>query len=165
MNTVLTIDQLASYDSPTAFPVLEWIGEFSRIQRAIARLTKYSGVEFKLEDPSGYQDGAMFTRAWEQPVAPHSAAHSLGYYSFSKFGSLFVGGGVSDSSAASVAIWNEMTRIISSDYGFTFVRESLLSVPYNGIFTQYQCRTWGERFFSAFYTRPNKASYPRIASR
>jgi hypothetical protein len=160
MNTVPTIEWLASYDSVEAFPKLEWSATYSRLQRAMARLTRCSGVAFKLEDPSGYQDGAMLTRAWEPTAGSRSAKHSLSGYEFSKFGSLFTGGR-GDGSAAPADVWNEMTGILSSDYGFTFVPESLLSVSYEGIFVNYGCRTWDERFFSAFYTRPTKPSTRR----
>lgn len=81
MNTVPTIEWLASYDSVEAFPKLEWSATYSRLQRD-------SGVVFKLEDPSGYQDGSMFTGAWEPTAGSRSAKHSLSGYEFSKFGSL-----------------------------------------------------------------------------
>lgn len=85
----------------------------------------------------------------------------LGGFYFSKFGFLFCGGHHNDKSAASLAVWQEMTAILATDYGLTYVGDEVLSKPYKGMLTQYRCQTWRERFFVDFYRGSTKRSIRR----
>jgi hypothetical protein len=151
MKSVGSIDELSAFDSSEAFPKFE-ASRLENLQRAMARLKRQFRVQLILEDPSGFQDGSLFTHAREELQTAGNRDHRGGYY-FSKFGLLFSGGRMSEMSSGSMGTWSEMTRILSDDYGLLFVPDELLSQPYNGMFVAYRCSTWGESFFSAFYHR------------
>lgn len=117
-----------------------------RIKRVARRLIKVTRDDWQMSDPSGFQDGALFT----QVASGHQRAPTA--FLFSKFGDLFTTGRFGDppfqySSEELV----KLIAVISSDYDFKFAPPDILNRDYDGIFTKYRMGTWFQRFFVDVY--------------
>ena len=156
MEQISTISELSKADSGEAFP-LESCSDpgrsflENRIQRLARRLSHETRSEWKMSDPSLFQDGALFTQVVSGPQKAPST------FLFSKFGSLFTTGRIGEPPFQySTEELYKLIAVISTDYDFTFAPPNLLNEDYEGIFNQYRMGTWFQRFFVDIYWTGSK---------
>jgi hypothetical protein len=154
MEKIYSVAGLERWDSSEAYPnwtPLESIAFAKLIDRIAARLGRETGVAFEVDDYSGFQDGAIFTRFCEHRTEDHDKrALPLSEIRFSKFGRL-VSATRSRESRVSGVDWGRLLAAIATDYGLSVVDDSVLAMPYQGVFQAFKCDTWEDRFFCGWY--------------
>lgn len=154
MEKIYSVADIERWDSSEAYP--RWtpseLHAFARlIDRVAARLGRETGVAFAVDDYSGFQDGAIFTRVCEHQTDSHgNRGLPLSEIRFSKFGQL-VSATRSRESRVSGVEWVRLLATLGADYGFSVVDDSVLAMPYQGIFRAFKCDTWEDRFFCGWY--------------
>jgi hypothetical protein len=146
------MSRMEEFDSIEAFPALEEKVFFDRIRRAGRRLENVTQANWRIYDPSSFQDGALFTHI------STGNAHSPTSILFSKFSGLITTGrfGSAPYTYSSEEILS-FIHVLESDYGFSFASPSLLNCNYSGPFTRYKIGTWYQRYFCAVYWSAGKS--------
>ena len=152
MRHILDTSDLALIDSPEAFPTIDQTGLLSDAKRALRRIGIESHTDWQLDDPSLFQDGALFTCA-----SVDRSASSTHIY-FSKFGRLITVGrsGSPPYDLPSERILS-LIELVEADYGFRFAHPSILNLDYSGVLSRYKIGTWYQRFFCSVYWTSGKA--------
>lgn len=118
--------------------------EFDRAEKLAKKIARRTALRAEVDEPSGFQDGALFTR-----ILLFSPQGGLpGQVLISSFGSL-----VTVYQMADDAIVGHVSSV-ATECGYSFVDGDKLSVGYDGKFKNFIGMTWFERFFCAFYVRP-----------
>jgi hypothetical protein len=151
---IYSVADIERLDSSEAYPrrtPLESIALAKLIDRVAARLGRETDVAFEVDDYSGFQYGAILTRVCERRTDIHGVRGlPLSEIRFSKFGKLVSATRGRESGVSDVE-WERLLSAIAMDYGFSVVDDSVLAMPYQGVFQTFKCDTWEDRFFCGWY--------------
>lgn len=140
MGSILSVEDLEAIDSSES----ELPSDRERdarlsdlIRRSAVRLGKLTKSEWRMENPSSYQDGALFT------CVVSSSHDNASILLFSSFGNLMTTGRFREAPFAhSASELRGFVAVLETDYGFRFAHPDLLNKEYTGPMTRYPIGTW-----------------------
>lgn len=117
--------------------------ELKRAGRLAKLIEARTGLRTEVDDPSGFQDGSLFTRLLL--FAPDGTLP--GQVLLSSFGSLVTVFEMADDALeADVAV-------VAGEQGYAYVDSASLQRDYDGRFGAFNGLSWLDRYFSVFYRR------------
>lgn len=117
--------------------------ELAHAARLAKALTRHTDLRTEIDDPSGFQDGALFTRI----LLFGPQGELPGQVLLSSFGSLVTTDQVTDAKLAG------QIALASTENGYIHLSRDILLKDYDGTFGRFRDMTWFMRFFNAFHVR------------
>lgn len=137
---------LVDADSPRKFfpAKFDIRAEYKKAQSLAQEVTRVTQLQTTTEDPSGFQDGSLFTRI----ILRGTSSEPVGQILLSSFGRLATMGGVRD------AVAKKMINLLRENE-YMYVPIEQLEAEYNGRFDVFKGTSWLNRYFSSFYVIDN----------